>query len=128
MASATCDDRGLLRVELDLLVVSGDGVHDLGREVVALGDLSADLGVRALDLVVDGLAEVVQQTRHLGHLDVRAQLRRDHRRQAARLDGVSQDVLAVAGAELEPAQELDHFGGQRRHARRRRRPARRPGA
>src|ERR1035437_617988 len=59
------DYRGLLRGEVDFLVVGGDRVHHLRREVVALRDLGADLRVRALDLVVDRLAEVVQQAANL---------------------------------------------------------------
>ena len=54
--------------------------------------------MRALDLVVDGLADVVQQACALGQLDVRAQLRRHDARQMADLDGMAQHVLAIAGA------------------------------
>ena len=43
----------------------------------------ADGRVRALDLVVDGLADVVQQAAHLGDLDVGADLGRDDRRPGA---------------------------------------------
>ena len=43
-------------------------------------------------------------------------LGRDDRRQAARLDDVVEDVLAVAGAVLEPAEELDDLGRQAGHA------------
>ena len=80
-------------------------VDDLGREVVALGDLGADGGVRALDLVVDGLADVVEQAAHLGDLDVGADLGGDDRGEMAGLDDVVEHVLAVAGPELEPAEE-----------------------
>ena len=40
------------------------------------GDLGADGGVRTLDLVVDRLADVVEQAAHLRDLDVRARSRR----------------------------------------------------
>ena len=50
-----------------------------GVQVVPLGDLGADRGVRPLDLVVDGLADVVEQAARLRDLDVRADLRRDDR-------------------------------------------------
>ena len=69
------DDRGLQAGVLDLLVVGGDAVDDLERQVVALGDLGADGRVRALDLVIDRLADVVQQAAHLGDLDVGARSR-----------------------------------------------------
>ena len=64
------DDRRLDAGVLDLLVMGGDAVDDLHRQVVPLGDLGADGGVRALDLVVDRLADVVEETAHLGDLDV----------------------------------------------------------
>ena len=76
----------------------------------------ADGGVRPLDLVVDGLADVVQQAAHLGDLDVGPDLGRDDRGEMARLDHVVEHVLAVAGAELEPAEGLDDVGRQARHA------------
>ena len=76
----------------------------------------ADRGVRPLDLVVDGLADVVEQAAHLGDLDVGSDLGRDDRRQAARLDDVVEDVLAVARPVLEPAEELDDLGRQAGHA------------
>ena len=76
----------------------------------------ADRGVRTLDLVVDGLADVVEQAAHLGDLDVGADLGRDDRREAARLDDVVEHVLAVARAVLEPAEELDDLRRQAGHA------------
>ena len=49
--------------------------------IVPLGDRGADDGVRTLDLVVDRLADVVEQAAHLGDLDVGADLaRRSSRR------------------------------------------------
>ena len=72
--------------------------------------------MRALDLVVDGLADVVEQAAGLGDLDVGADLGRDDRREAARLDHVVEDVLAVARPVLEPAEELDQLRRQARDA------------
>ncbi len=89
---------------------------DLERQVVPLGDLGPDRGVRSLDLVVDRLADVVEQAAHLGDLDVGADLGRDDRGEMARLDDVVEHVLAVARAVLEPAEELDDLGGQARDA------------
>ncbi len=77
----------------------------------------ADGRVRPLDLVVDRLADVVEQAAHLGDLDVRADLGRDDRGQMARLDDVVEHVLAVAGPELQAPQELDDLRGQARDAR-----------
>ena len=87
----------------------------------------ADGGVRPLDLVVDRLADVVQQAADLGGLDVGAELRRHDRREVARLDAVDEHVLAVARAVLEPAEQLDELGREARARRPRRPPARRPG-
>ena len=48
----------------------------LGDRLCRVRDLGADGGVRAFDLVVDGLADVVQQAAGLGDLDVGADLGR----------------------------------------------------
>src|SRR5258706_1484629 len=110
------DDRRLDAGVFDLLMVGADRVHDLRGEVVALGDRGADRGVRALDLVVDGLADVVEQPGGLGDLDVGPDLCTDHRREPARLDDVVEDVLAVARPVLEPAEQLDELRRQARDA------------
>ena len=60
--------------------------------------------VRTLDLVIDRLADVVEQAAGLGDLDVGPDLGGDHRGQAARLDDVVEHVLAVARPVLEPAE------------------------
>src|SRR5829696_4239184 len=101
------DDRGLDAGELDLLVVCRDPVDDLERHRMLLGDARADRGVRPLNLVVDRLADVVQQAANLRRLDVRAQLGRDDRRDVARLDGVDQHVLPVRCPVLQPSEELE---------------------
>src|SRR5439155_9881350 len=109
-------DRRLDAGVFDFLVVGGDAVDHLERQVVALGDPRPDRGVRTLHLVVDGLADVVEQPAHLRDLDVGTDLGRDDRREPARLDDVVEDVLAVARPELQPTQELDDLRWQPRHA------------
>src|SRR4051794_1123698 len=111
------DDRRLDAGELDLLVVGRDPVHDLERHVVLLGDARADAGVRPLDFVVDGLADVVEQAADLGSLDVGAQLGRDDRGDVARLDRVHEDVLAVRRAVLQPPEQLEQVRRQARDPR-----------
>src|SRR5664280_3070539 len=101
---------------LHLLVMRGDPVHDLEREVVTCRDGRADRGVRTLDLVVDRLAHVVEEAAGLRGEHVRPELRGDDRRQAAGLDDVVQHVLAVAGAELEATEEARDLGRQAGHA------------
>ena len=70
----------------------GDGVDGLRREVVARRDLGADGGVGTLDLVVHGLADVVEEPAQLGDLDVGAQLRGDDASQVRGLLDVVEDV------------------------------------
>ena len=65
----------------------------------------ADGRVGPLHLVVDGLADVVQQAAHLGDLHVRADLGRDDGGQARRLHHVLEHVLAVAGAISQAAEQ-----------------------
>ena len=101
------DDEGLDRLRLLLAVVGGDGVDDLAGAAEPLGDVGPDQGVRPLHLVVDRLADVVQQAGGLGDVDVGPDLRRQRRRDQRRLQRVVQHVLAVGGAEPQPAQQLD---------------------
>ena len=55
------DEDGLDRREIDVAVVGGDG-RDHGLVLAVLpAELDAQLGVRPLDLPVDGLADVVQE-------------------------------------------------------------------
>ena len=95
-----------------ILVVGAHGVDHPLIDAVLLQDLHADLHMRALHLVIDGFAEVMEQRRFLGDLGVQAQFRRDHGRDIGHFDGVGQHVLAVAGPKMKPAQELDYLFGQ----------------
>ena len=65
--------------------------------------------MRALNLVVDGLAYIVQQTGALGKRYVRAYFGSHNARKMGNLDGVLQHVLAVAGAVFKSAQQLNKF-------------------
>ena len=64
----------------------------------------------ALYLVVNGLAQIVEQSRALGHIHVHAQLRGQQTCDMGDFYGVVQHVLTVAGAVLHAAQELDYLG------------------
>ena len=80
------DDHGLDRLRLDLVVV---GLHRVGDGLglaVAAREVAADERVRALDLVRDGLADVVQQRRAARGLRARAELVGHHRREVRALD------------------------------------------
>ncbi len=89
--------------------------HLLARLAIAPGQLCADLRVSALHLVVGRLAHVVQQAAAPRQAPVQAQLLGHHAAQVGHLQAVLEHVLAVAGAELEPAQELHQLLVQRPH-------------
>ena len=104
------DEHRLDGLRLDLVVVGLDRVRDRLVLAVAAHELAADQGVRALDLVRDRLADVVQQGGAARGLHRRAQLLGHHRGELRGLDQVVEDVLAVAGAELELAEHLRQLG------------------
>ena len=101
---------------MHVVVVAESGVHHLrALRRSRLSEVGADLGVAALDLVVGGLADVVQQAAPPGQVAVQADLFGHHAGQKRHLDRVPQHVLAVAGAELQPAEQLDDLLVQARH-------------
>ena len=93
-------------------MVGLDGVDDLRVLAVFLADVNADLDMAALDLVVKGLADVMQQTGAAGQLDIDTQLTGHQTGQPGHLERVAQDVLAEARAVLQAANELDKVGMQ----------------
>src|SRR5690606_8009631 len=94
----------------DLVVMGLDAV-DYGRVLSETpGDLGADQGVRAFDLVSDRLADVVQQSRTLHGSRVDPELGRQHRPDVSRLDEMIEYVLPVRSAELEAAEECHQLG------------------
>jgi hypothetical protein len=86
--------------------MAGDRVDDDLVLAVAPADLLADLGDASLALVVDRLADVVEQPRPLGELLVEPQLGGHDPRQVGDLLDVVEDVLAVRGPVLQPPEEL----------------------
>ena len=95
---------------LHVAVVGLDGVEDVLFLLVLAAELHAQIDVSTLELVIQGLADVVEQTGPLGGVDVQAQLRGHKAGNVADLDGVLEDVLAIAGAVMEPSQHLLHLG------------------
>ena len=75
----------------------------LGHLVVATQQVGPDLRVAALDLVVDGLADIVQQPGPPGQPGVQTQLLGDHSRQVGHFHGVLQHVLPVTCPEPQAA-------------------------
>ena len=82
------------------------GVHDFRLFAVALEQLGADLGMAAFHLVVGRLADVVQQAAAAGQVAVEAHFFGHHAGEERDFDRVPQHVLAVAGAEVQPAEQL----------------------
>ena len=89
-----------------------DAVDDVSVLPVFFGEVHADLNVRALHLVIDSLADIVQQSAALGEVYIHAQFRRHDAGKVGNLDGMFQHVLPVAGAEFQPSQQFDEFGVQ----------------
>ncbi len=83
------------------------GVDHFGPLAVALQQVGADLGMAAFGLVVGRLADVVQQAATPGQRAVQPDFLGHHAGDEGHLDAVPQHVLAVAGAEVQPAQQLD---------------------
>ena len=63
--------------------------------------------MRALDLVVHRLADVVEQAGAFGLLHIQAQFRGHHAAQKGHFERVLEDVLAVTGAVLQAADQVD---------------------
>jgi len=66
--------------------------------------------VGALDLPVHALADVVEEAGAAGEGRVVAELGGEDAGDVGDLDRVGEDVLAVGGAEVKPAEELDEAG------------------
>ncbi len=99
-------------VGIDVGMVSLYSVHDFGTLAVATGKVGSDNGVRTLDLVVDGLAEVVKKTSALRGSLVEAELRGHDRTESGNLNRVGKNVLAEGGAVAQRAKGLDKLGMQ----------------
>ena len=93
-------------------VVCFDRVDDLFGLLVLAGKVNADGHVASLNLVVDGLAEVMQQAGTLGRGNVHAELGSEQTGDLGDLDRVVEHVLAVARAVALAAEELDEIGVQ----------------
>src|SRR5579875_1337833 len=104
------DQRGEDRLGLHLLVMRRDRVHDLRRLPVLARDLAPDDRMRALDLVGERLADIVEERRPPGLALVEPQLRRHGPRDEGGLDRVHEHVLGVAVAILEHADEPHQLG------------------
>ena len=109
-ASAAHDDGGVGRDGGDVVVVAADRVEDDVVFAELAAEVHADVRVAALDLVVHGLADVVEEPAAAGDGAVEAQLVGDDLTEVGQLDRVAEDVLAVAGAVVESAHGLGDLG------------------
>ena len=85
------------------------GVDDFEAFAVPPREFRADGGMAAVHLVIGRLADVVQQTATSAERAVEADFLGEHAGEKRDFDRVSQDVLRVARAELEPAEVRDQF-------------------
>src|SRR5258706_4931291 len=90
--------------------MSPDRVHDLFGNPMSLQEVGSDRRVRPLDLMVDGLADVVQETRQLGDSNVCADLGRHHGGEIRDLVRGVEPLLPVAGAKPKDAEMADDLG------------------
>ena len=84
-------------------MMGGDRLDDARRFTEPLRIIGADCRMGSFHLVIDGLADIVQESRPLRLLDVHLQFGRHHPRQMGNLDGMLEDVLGIARPELEAA-------------------------
>src|SRR5260370_39148263 len=68
--------------------------------------------MRSLELVVDGLADVVEQARQLGDANVGADLRRHHGGEIGHFFGMVPHLLAVVGTGAPDAAVTDDLTGK----------------
>ncbi len=95
-------------------MVAGDGVGDDFVFALLAGERAADDRVAALDLVADGLADVVQQARAPGEAHVQTELAGHQAGDVAALDRVLEHVLGVAVAVAQVPEQLGELGVQAR--------------
>ena len=103
-------------LRLDVVVVRLHRVDDVLALMVLAQELHAERDVGAFELVVDGLADIVQQAGALRRGDVRAELGCHHAGKMRDLDGVLEHVLTVARTVMQAAEQLHQLGVQAAHA------------
>ena len=69
-------------------------------------DFHADLNVRAFDLLIHRFADIVQQPGPPGDFHIGADFRGDRRGKMRHFHRMQQNVLAVAGPEFQPSEQL----------------------
>ena len=95
------------RSRLDVTVVSLYRMHDFSALFVLLGKVHTYLNMRPVYLVVYRFADVVQQSRTLSKIRVRAQFICHHARNERHLHRVSEHILTVASTVTKPPEYPD---------------------
>src|SRR5579875_3805213 len=107
------DDGGLQALRFHLAgVMSYHRMNNLGRLAKTTRNLATNDGMWPLDLLINGLADVMQQGGGLADVHIGSQLMGDGARENSNFDRVSQHILTVTGAEMEPPQDLEQLGLQ----------------
>ena len=88
-------------------MVGVNGVHHRFTFFIPLGNLHTDLDVRAFHLMVEGLADVMQQACAFGQGRIEPQLGGHNAGEIGHLQRMLEHVLTVAGTVTQAAQELD---------------------
>src|SRR5215213_6450891 len=99
------DEHVLDRLHLDLVVVGAYSAHHIVGLPALLREAAPDEGVGALDLVVYGLADIVEQGGPAGDRDIRPELLGHHAAEVGDLDRVGEHVLAVRGPVFQRAEK-----------------------
>ena len=83
------------------------GVHDFGAFAVSLQEVGSDLGMAAFHVVIGGFADIVQQARAASERGIHAEFFRHHAGDECDFDRMPENVLAIAGAIVEAAEQID---------------------
>src|SRR5918993_2033002 len=103
------DDHGLKGGPVDIHMVSGDGHQDRFALAVLFQEVEAQFEMRALEVTVDRLSDVMQEGRAGCDLAIESELLGHDAGQERDFLRMVQHVLAVAGAELEASHQPQHL-------------------
>ena len=102
----------------NIVVMTADCIENgLVFFVVALGEIHANCGMSALNFVIHGFTNVMQETSAPRHGSIKAKLIRNQLAQERNLNGVAQDILSVARSIVKPTHHFNHLHMQPRHTR-----------
>ena len=94
----------------DLIVVPQSGVNHFFTLPVPFEDVRPDGWVSTLEFVICRFADVMKQSTAASQGAIEADHFSHHRTEERNFNAVAQDVLAVAGSEVESAEKFNEFG------------------